>query len=126
MCRSKGSVIEDERRAAVRTRASGGIIRSQVLCSDSERRTVERGSVLRAGAAGPINRVLSEREKRKKKTKEKQRCEQGREAALFTVRCCVVTANAAQQRVAAFSGQVQRGIVREREAAEEGERVVAG
>ena len=63
-------MIEGERRAAVRTRAADGIIRSQVLCSDSERRAVERVSVLRTGVAGPSSRVLSEREKRKKKAKE--------------------------------------------------------
>ena len=68
-------MIEDERRAAVRTRASGGIIRSQVLCSDNERRTVECVSVLRAGTACRTE---------------------------------------------------QQGIVREREAQEEDERVVAG
>ena len=63
-------MIEGERRTTVRTRTADGIIRSQVLCSDSEHRTVECVSVLRAGAAGPNSRVLSEREKPKKKAKE--------------------------------------------------------
>jgi hypothetical protein len=63
-------VIEGEREAAVRTRTISGIIRSQVLCGDSERSAAERGSILRAGATGPSSGVLSEREKRRKKANE--------------------------------------------------------
>jgi hypothetical protein len=66
----KGAVIEGEREEAVRTRAISGIIRSQVLCGDSECSAAERGSILRAGATGPSSGVLSEREKRRKKANE--------------------------------------------------------